>query len=180
MGLRRAFGLLLALLVLVTAALAVTLIVSTRGYRALTREEVALVVRTEPDGAQRFIASVRFPDGRAETFRLAGDEVYVDARILKWKPMANLIGLHTAYELDRIAGRYRGLEDEQTKQRTLFALGREKPLDLFDLRRSFPVLAPLVDAEYGSATFVTASRPAAYEVRVSTSGLLVRPIEAPN
>jgi hypothetical protein len=180
MGLGRAFGLLVGLLCVAVAGLAGTLIVSTQGYRALTHEEVAAVVRTDPDGAQSFIASVQFPDGRAETFRLAGDEVYVDARILKWKPVANLIGLHTAYELDRIAGRYRGLEDERTKQRTIFPLGRERPLDLFDLRRRLPVLAPIVDAEYGSATFVTAGQPAAYEVRVSTSGLLVRPVESPN
>jgi len=37
------------------------------------------------------------------------------------------------------------------------------------------VLAPLVDAEYGSATFVAAGRPAQFEVRVSTTGLLIRP-----
>jgi hypothetical protein len=180
MGIRRAFGLLVALLLVVVAALAATLFVSTQGYRALTREEVAAIVRTEPAGAQRFVASLELPDGRAESFRLAGDQVYIDARILKWKPIANLIGLHTAYELDRITGRYSELEDERTKARTVFPLGREKPLDLFDLRRSLPVLKPLVDAEYGSATFITASAPAAYELRVSTSGLLIRRIESQN
>lgn len=180
MGVRAAFGLLVALLLVTVAALAATLFVSTQGYRALTREEVAAVVRTEPAGGQRFVASLELPDGRAQTFRLAGDQVYIDARILKWKPLANLIGLHTAYELDRIAGRYRELEDERTKDRTVFPLGREKPFDLFDLRRRLPVLEPLVDAEYGSASFIAASVPAAYELRVSTSGLLIRPIESQN
>jgi len=37
------------------------------------------------------------------------------------------------------------------------------------------VLAPLVDATYGSGTFISVARPAQYEVRVSTSGLLIRP-----
>jgi hypothetical protein len=127
MGIRAAFGLLVALLLVTVAALAATLFVSTQGYRALTREEVAAVVRTEPAGGQRFIASLELPDGRAQTFRLAGDQVYIDARILKWKPLANLIGLHTAYELDRIAGRYRELEDERTKDRTVFPLAAGFP-----------------------------------------------------
>jgi hypothetical protein len=176
MGLRRVLGLVLALLLVAVVALAATLFVSIQGYRALNREEVAAIVRTEPAGAQRFVASLELPDGRAETFRLAGDEVYVDARILKWKPIANLVGLHTAYELDRIAGRYIGIEDERTNARTVFPLGTEKPFDLFELRRKLPLLEPLVDAEYGSATFIAASRPAEYELRVSTSGLLIRPI----
>jgi hypothetical protein len=42
------------------------------------------------------------------------------------------------------------------------------------LRRRYVVLAPLVDAEYGSASFVAVTRPAELDVRVSTSGLLIR------
>jgi hypothetical protein len=39
------------------------------------------------------------------------------------------------------------------------------------------MLAPLLDAEYGSASFVPANGGKTYEVRVSTTGLLIR--EAP-
>ncbi len=107
--------------------------------------------------------------------RLAGDELYVDAQILKWTPLANLLGLHTAYDLDRVAGRYRGLDDERERPRTVFSLARERRFDLFELRRRLPGLSLLVDAEYGSATFLVADRPASYELRVSTTGLLIRP-----
>ena len=47
-------------------------------------------------------------------------------------------------------------------------------MDLFGLRRRYAFLAPLLDAEYGSGTFVPVTRPAAFEVRVSTTGLLIR------
>jgi hypothetical protein len=50
----------------------------------------------------------------------------------------------------------------------------DKPVDLFDLRTRFSVLRFLVDAEYGSASFVVADQPASFEVRVSTTGLLIR------
>ncbi len=171
----RGFGsLLLGLLLLSLSALSATISVSTRGYKALTHEELAAVVQTVPTGDQRFLATFRFPGGGERRFRLAGDELYVDAHILKWKPIANVLGLHTAYELDRVAGRYVRLEDERTRPRTVASLAEDKPIDMFELRRRLPLLRPLVDAEYGSGTFVLADTPANYEIRVSVSGLLVR------
>ena len=56
----------------------------------------------------------------------------------------------------------------------MHALGGAQAVDLFALRRRHAWLAPLFDAEYGSATFVPADRPAELELRVSTSGLLIR------
>lgn len=150
--------------------------VGMQGYQALTHEEVAARISVKPSGPQRFDAKFQFADGREASFVLAGDELYVDAHILKWKPVAHFAGLHTAYELDRVAGRYRSVEQEKSDLRTLFPL-RDPPLvDLFDLRRRYTFLAPLFDAEYGSATFVTVNRPAQLELRVSTTGLLIREV----
>ncbi len=172
---RIVFGVLL----LGLGAAAATIAVGTHGYTVLTREEMAATLLVQPTGPQRFTATVRFPDLREVKFELAGDEVYVDAQILKWKPIVNVFGLHTAYELDRIAGRYRAIDDERAAPRTVFALSRDKPLDLFDLRRRYAFLAPLLDAEYGSASYVAVSRPAELEVRVSTTGLLLREVKPP-
>jgi hypothetical protein len=169
---------LLGLMLMAVAGLFAIIGVGTVGYQALTKEQVAAWVRVEPAGSERFTAKFRFPDGRTATYALAGNELYVDAHILKWKPIANLLGLHTQYELDRVAGRYRRLEDEQARVRTVYPLGRSKPLDMFDLRREFPTLAPLLDVEYGSASFVPADRSTEWELRVSTSGLLFRPAAA--
>ncbi|MCC6611307.1 MAG: cation/multidrug efflux pump [Burkholderiales bacterium] len=166
-----------ALLLIVCAALAGTLSIATLGYQALTREEVAARVTIEPTGPQQFVARFRFADGREASYPLAGDQVYVDARVLKWKPIANLVGLHTAYQLDRVTGRYAALEKERDGPRTVHALGHGTPLDLFDLRTRYAALAPLLDVEYGSATFAPADRRAEYEVRVSTTGLLIRPAQ---
>jgi hypothetical protein len=178
---RRFFGgvasFVFGLLLLSSAGLFGMITVATQGYRALTREEVAARVQVEPAGSQRFHARFQFPDGRRATFYLFGDALYVDAHILKWRPMANLLGLHTAYELDRVAGRYTQLQDEQTKSRTIFAISQKKPLDMFNLRWRYTLLRPLLDAEYGSATYMAADKPAHLEVRVSTTGLLIRRVE---
>lgn len=151
-----------------------TLAFGIQGYRALTREEVAAVIAIAPLGPQRFEARVRLADGSERRYVLAGDEIYVDAQILKWKPQANLLGLHTAYQLNRIAGRYRDLAQEQRAPRTVHSLGTARRLDLFDLRQRYALLEPLVDADYGSATFVAAGQPKQVEIRVSTSGLMAR------
>ena len=175
---RAGAGVLLGLLLLALAALFTTLGLAVQGYRALTREEVAVTLWTRPAGPQRFEVDVLFPDGRSRRFALAGDQFYVDARILKWHPWANLLGLHTVYELDRISGRYVRLEDERDAPRTVFTLGEDRSVDAFALRQRYAWLAPLLDTEYGSATFASADHPARYEVRVSTTGLLVREVEA--
>lgn len=171
-------GFLCAALSLSLGLLAGAIIVGTRGYRALTREVVAATIWTEPlaETPHRFRATVTMADGSLKMFELAGDAVYVDAHVLKWRPVVNLLGLHTVYELDRIAGRYHTLSDEQTRERTVFSLAAEKPFNSFDLARRYWVLRPLVDAQYGSATFVQATTPVTWEVRVSTTGLLVRPV----
>ena len=166
---------LVALLLLALAALAATVTVGLQGYRALTFEEVAATVRTEPVAPQRFRATITLPDHRLAMYDLAGDAFYVDAHVLKWHPWASLLGLRTVYELDRVAGRYNAVADERTQPHTAYELARSKPVDLFLMARR-RLLGPLVDAEYGSATFVAATRPAIFEVRVSTTGLLARPV----
>lgn len=169
---RTTVGLLFASL----SALAATVGVSTQGYRALTSEEVAVTITTVPSGPQAFQAYVEYPDGRDTTLAVQGDQLLVDARILKWKYLANVLGMRTHYELDRLTGRYVDIDDERTRARTVHALGAEKPIDFYDLLQRYSALRLLADAEYGSATYIEVDRPARFEVRVSTTGLLVREI----
>lgn len=158
-------------------ALLLTLGAGLAGYRALTNEDVALTIMVTPLADGRFLADARFPGGRADSWELAGDQLYVDARILKWHGVANLLGLHTAYELDRIGGRYIDIAQERTAPRTIFELGTAKRFDLFAWIKRKTWMAPLVDAEYGSATFIDITDATIYEVRVSTTGLLIRKVE---
>lgn len=179
-GLRKRRLFLSALVIIVTmlmlslSALFGTISISIQGYRALTKEELAAVVQIEPTGKRMFTARFVFPDHTVQTFSLAGDQLYVDARILKWKPMANLFGLHTFYELDRVGGRYTNLWEETSVTRTVFALSKNKLVDLFHLRRRLAWLSQLVDAEYGSATFIGSDQSNEFNIMVSTTGLLIR------
>ncbi|MEE9914076.1 MAG: hypothetical protein K4571_20375 [Deltaproteobacteria bacterium] len=169
--------LLCALLGLSLALLFGTISIAIQGYRALTHEEIAAVVRTEPRGARSFMAYFTFPDGREASYQLAGDALYVDAHILKWKPFVNILGLHTAYELDRVSGRYLDIKDELSGPRTVFSISPNRVLNMFNLRQRYLAFSPLLDAEYGSASFINLDKAAKFEIRVSTTGLLIRKIE---
>jgi len=172
--LRFAARTLFGLLLICSGVLAGTLALGIQGYHALTREEVAARLSVRPLAPQRFSVLVRFPDAREARFEVAGDEIYADAHILKWKPFANMLGLHTAYELDRLAGRYRNIAQERSAPHTVHSLAVHKPINLFGLRQRYTFLAPLLDAEYGSASYVPVTRPAELELRVSPTGLLLR------
>lgn len=175
-GVRGTVGTLTGLLFLSLALSMALIAVGMRGYRALTTEQTAATLFVEQDEGQGFTVRMNYPDGESETFRIAGDQVYVDARILKWHPFANWIGLQTGYQLDRIGGRYLELGDELHQERTMFQLREDEAVDLFSLARRYPGLAPLVDAEYGSASFLTVSDGGIYQLQVSATGLLIREV----
>lgn len=172
-----AFKLVVALLMVSLSALFGTISIAIQGYHALTLEELAATVKVEPAGDQKFLARFTLPDGSEKTFSLSGDQLYIDAHILKWKPLANFFGQHTSYQLDRVAGRYAAINDETTKVHTVYSLSKDSSLDMFDIRRKFAFLNPLLDAEYGSATFISTNSPEEFKVMVSTTGLLIRKTE---
>jgi len=148
-----------------------------QGFRQLSDEQSVLTIETFPLSEQRFSAMITWPDGEQKAFYLYGDQLYIDAQILKWKSAANLVGLQTYYELDRIGGRYLQLSDETEKPRSLFSLKTNKPVDLYSMVEEQKWMNPLIDTSYGSATFIDVSEPAMWELKVSTTGLLVRKID---
>lgn len=173
-GFRGTVGTLSGLLFLSLAGSMGLIAIGMRGYSALTSEQTAATITVQRGNGQEFSVKLDYPDGGSEAFELSGDQLYIDARILKWHPLAGYIGLQTGYQLDRISGRYLELGDELTQPRTLFQLREQDNFDLFGIVRRFPALEGLVDAEYGSASFLPVRDGGVYQLRVSTTGLLIR------
>ena len=167
-----------SLLFLTLGGLAGTIAIGIQGYQTLSREDIAAKISVSPIAPQRFAAIFRYPDGRVANYIISGDEIYIDAHILKWQPIAGFFGLHTAYELDRVGGRYRDLDQERTANRTIFSLAQGKPINLYVLRQRYTFLSLLLDAKYGSATFIPIVQSAELELKVSTTGLLLREISS--
>jgi len=168
---RKLFG--LFLFSIVTGFLSL-IIIGTKGYQALTHEALAATITITPTQEQHFIARIVYPDGYSEIFNLVGDEVMFEANILKWKPWSNVLGLKTAYRLDRIRGRFINIEQEKNAQPTLFDVNTTGKSDIADWREDYQHLSILVDVEHGSASYVSAKQSRVYELFVTTNGLLFR------
>lgn len=117
------------------------------------------------------------PAGITRTFEVHGDEWRMEARVLKWKPWANVLGLDSQYRLDRFSGRYQDTQQELTAERSAYDIRptRHSGLDLWPIARSYSRYAPVVDTLYGSGAYMPMADGARYEVRITQNGLIARP-----
>jgi hypothetical protein len=158
------------------AACALLIVVNLRTYQRLSAEQPAGELQFSRIGAHQFNGLLTYPTGERAAFSLRGDEWQVDARILKWQAFANLIGFDTAYRLERISGRYSLIEDERNLPRTVYPLNPPNRIDLWDVVHRYHSWLPWFDALYGGATYLPMADGALYEIKVSPSGLIARPL----
>ena len=161
---------------LALAVLAAAVGLNLRTYDRLTHEIPVATVSFQPLGEQRFSAVLVQAAGRTLVFDAYGDEWQLDARILKWRGIATVLGFDTIYRLDRFAGRYRDAAQERTGRRSVHSLNDEPGLDVWAWTRAYPRWLPWVDAVYGSATYMPMVAGATYRVTASPTGLLARPV----
>ncbi len=148
-------------------------------YARLTHEQRVAELVFKAEGPQLYTATlIRVPRGDVHRFVLAGDEWQLDARVLKWRGWANVLGLDARYRLERMSGRYRDLEQERHAAHTVFSLSDNPGLDLWTFAIEHPGWLPFVDAVYGSATYLPMADGARFRVSVAQSGLLARPTNA--
>jgi hypothetical protein len=165
-----------ALIFLLAAVCAVLVGTNLRTYQRLAYEQPAGELQLTKEGERQFEAVLTYPDGERASYLLRGDEWQVDARVLKWHAFANLVGFDAAYRLERISGRYTRVEDERTQPRTAYDLYAPSRIDPWELVHRYRSWVPWLDALYGSATFLPMADGALYEVKVSQSGLVARPL----
>ncbi len=171
---KKSFG--LVFFGLVTSFFAFILI-GTIGYQRLTEEQLIANVKINSYQPQSFQARIIFTDGQQQVFSLKGDELLIDAYVLKWKSWANLLGFHTSYRLERVSGRYKDIEQEKNNLKSVYSINSEAGKGIAEWRKSYKPLSFLLDVEHGSASFVNAENEMEYQLMITTSGLLIRPLE---
>ncbi len=147
-------------------------------YDRLTREQLAVTMGLAQAGEQQYNATLTYPSGEVRGYVLRGDEWEIDARVLKWRGVASVLGFDSAYRLERLSGRYRDVNRERSAARTVYALHAPERVDVWTLLGRWHDYIPWTDALYGSATYLPMADGAAYEVSVSPTGLLARPLNA--
>jgi hypothetical protein len=165
-----------ALALILLSVCAALLAANLRTYQRLSFEQAAGELQLTRTGEREFNAVLAYPGGERANFALRGDEWQVDARVLKWHAFANMLGFDTAYRLERISGRYTRIEDERTQARSVYSLNPPQRIDPWDLVHRYHSWMPWMDALYGSATYLPMTDGALYEIKVSQSGLIARPL----
>ena len=165
-----------ALALFALAGCALLIGINLRGYQRLTAEQPAGDLQLARVGAHQYSGILTYPSGESAVFFLRGDEWQVDARLIKWTAIANLAGFDTVYQLERISGRYSAIEDERSQPRTVYDLNSPGQIDLWGLIHRYHSWLPWFDALYGSATYLPMADKADYEIMVSQSGLVARPL----
>lgn len=171
---------LFGLLLLALAALLVAIIANLYTYQRLTFEREVARLDFRQLAPQHYRVRLLYPeDGGEAVYELRGDEWQMDARVLKWHGLANLLGLDAQYRLERLSGRYLNVDQERSAPRSVHDLSQEQGLDLWALTQRYPDWIPLADALYGSAAYLPMRDGARFEVAITQSGLLARALNEP-
>lgn len=158
------------------AALALLIGLNLLTWQRFTNERPVAKLSFTQLGPQQFAVDLHFPDGRDRRVTLRGDEWQLDARILKWKSVATLLGFDPLYRVERIHGRYDNLHQAQTAPPSVVGLSDPKGISLWNLAHNEAGWLPFIDASYGSATYLPMTDGARYQVWISNTGLLARPL----
>lgn len=169
---RRLVKLSLFTVILLSGLLAASMGLTILTYVRLTAEKPIAKMyfeRLEDDLFEAHLASVG--DGDVGVFEIYGDQWRIDAEFIKLKPWANVMGMDARYKLVRFEGRYRDINDENTKPKMAYDLGQGDVLDLMNYLAEWNFL---IDAEYGSSTFTDIKQDTLYTVYRTQSGIIVR------
>ncbi len=146
------------------------------GYGRLVDEQVVSQIEFSQSATGDYVARLMIDGERDRLLPLRGDEWQMDARVVNWKPPATLLGLDPIYQLERLSGRYSSVDDEMSEQRTVHALSEDMAIDVWRVARRFPKLMPGIDAYYGTATYLPMADGARFEVTLTRTALIARPM----
>ena len=149
-------------------------------YKRLLEDTPIATISLQETGQQQYKATLMHVlEGEEEEFELKGDQWQVDARIIRWEGLLGMFGAKPGYRLDRIAGRYYSLEDERRNERTVHSLEQsEYGMDFWAMAKKMDNRIPGVEAVYGSATYLPMADGALYEISLSNSGLVAKPLNS--
>ncbi len=148
-------------------------------YQRLTYEAAIADVYVRQLESQKYQILISYSelDGAQHYYILQGDQWQLDARILKWNGWANLLGLDSFYQLERLSGRYDDIEQARQHLPVIHDLSPQlRGLDLWKLKKLYHSRLSFVDTLFGQGVFMPMIDGAHFQVSIGQSGLLVRAI----
>ncbi len=145
-------------------------------YNVISQDKTVATVSVIEIGDQEFQLDVALPEGDTSSHKISGDLWQLDARLINWVGVMELIGLKPGYRLDRLSGRYISLEQERNAKRTVYNINNDySVIDVWSVINNNAWL-PWVSAKYGSATYLPMKDGALYAVTLTQQGIIARPL----
>jgi hypothetical protein len=145
----------------------------TMTYAGLTKENLIATVKFQliDDKNKIYLATILDSnESKIGDYEIIGDQWRMDAEFVKMKYFANVIGVDSKYALNRFEGRFRNINDENTKTHKAYQLESHNLIDYFSL---------FFDTAYGSSVYKDIKLNTIFTVLHSPTGLLVREQEIP-
>jgi hypothetical protein len=174
------------------ASLAALFGMNLQTYERLTYERPVATLALRQLGPQYYEINLTQPTVQGQTadagalYPVHGDDWRIEAQVLKWKPWANVMGLDSQYRLDRLSGRYQTIEQELHGERSAYDLAAAASnarngsvpfkVEAWDAIRRYRPYVDAADTLYGSAAYMPMADGARYEVWITQSGLVARPV----
>lgn len=138
-------------------------------YQSFTQEEPILTLRFEESAEDSYLAQIEAPSSIRGEYKMYGDQWRIEARFVKMRYWANLLGVESRYAIDRLQGRYIDIQDENRLPNIAHQLNDEgvSHFTIFGW-------SPFVDTEYGSSTYQLIDVNKRFFVFKTPTGLMVR------
>ena len=147
-------------------------------YQEIPSDKPLLMLSAQAEGAQRY--RVNIIEGAVErNFLLDGDLWQLDVRQLKWKGLADLIGLNQGYRLEVLSGRFLSIEQQELAQFTHVELAKSPyGADFWKGLRNFNKDLFVVEANALRVNYLPIADGAVYSVSLTPTGLLAKPLNS--
>lgn len=144
-------------------------------YQIFNQEFPIARVEFQRLGPDNYLATLTRGDFcTLETYPLQGDQFQIDAGFVKWKGPAVLMGFRPRYRLDRLTGRYRDVQRQNSNTPLAHDLAPDMLFDFFDENGRESADGWLVDTTYGSSVYYAIDPTLRYTVYATEDGLILR------
>ena len=109
-----------------------------------------------------------------EEYSILGDQFQIDAGFVKWKGPAVLLGFKPRYRLDRLTGRYREVQRQNSQPSMAHDLAPDMLFDFFSDNAREDEDGWLIDTSFGSSVYYSVDPTLRYTVYATEDGLILR------
>lgn len=146
-----------------------------QNYINLIKEEPIAILTFEKIKDNKYIGTLNLKNTKNEySFKIYGNQWRLDVEFKKFKYYSHFFNIKNKYKLDRIEGRYKNIEDQNSMKTKSYDLSfiNHKGFDKLNFLESY-----LIDTTYGSSIYTDIKEDTIYKIYKTNTGLLTRVYE---